>query len=327
MKRTIILFLGAVLALVALVDRTGATLAHAGEDYCANSEEQAFLVLVNDFRAENGLEPLVLSQTLSVAAEHHSRDSALENLTGHTGSDGSTAKQRLVAHGYTYDTYWAENVFAGDDKAAEAFKWWENSPGHRRNMLDPNYVAIGIDRAYNTLSEYGWYWTTTFGGVADAAATLCPEDDAADPDPADPKPADPNPGQPGEDDADDQDDNAADADRTDSDDDGLYDDDETDYYNTDPDEFDTDGDGVGDGEEVYYATDPLDATDGDAAANDDDESEDDDGDRADRDDDGLYDDDETDYYGTDPDQYDTDGDGTGDGEEVYYGTDPLDDAA
>lgn len=45
--------------------------------------------------------------------------------------------------------------------------------------------------------------------------------------------------------------------------------------------------------------------------------------RPDRDDDGLYDDDETDVYGTNPDVYDTDGDGVGDGEEVYVGTDPL----
>ena len=45
--------------------------------------------------------------------------------------------------------------------------------------------------------------------------------------------------------------------------------------------------------------------------------------RPDRDGDGLYDDDETDVYGTDPDVYDSDGDGIGDGEEVYNGTDPL----
>lgn len=46
-------------------------------------------------------------------------------------------------------------------------------------------------------------------------------------------------------------------------------------------------------------------------------------DRPDFDGDGLYDDDETDVYGTDQYIYDTDGDGVGDGEEVYYGTDPL----
>jgi hypothetical protein len=41
------------------------------------------------------------------------------------------------------------------------------------------------------------------------------------------------------------------AQRLDSDQDGLYDDDETDVYGTKPDVFDTDGDGTGDGEEIY----------------------------------------------------------------------------
>lgn len=44
--------------------------------------------------------------------------------------------------------------------------------------------------------------------------------------------------------------------------------------------------------------------------------------RSDRDGDGLFDDDEVNVYGTNPDLYDTDGDGSGDGEEVYLGTDP-----
>jgi hypothetical protein len=46
--------------------------------------------------------------------------------------------------------------------------------------------------------------------------------------------------------------------------------------------------------------------------------------RADRVGDGPYDDDEKAVYGTTPDVFDTDGDGPGDGEEVYLGTDPLD---
>jgi hypothetical protein len=46
--------------------------------------------------------------------------------------------------------------------------------------------------------------------------------------------------------------------------------------------------------------------------------------RPDSDGDGLYDDDELEVYGTDPAWWDTDGDGAGDGEEVYYGSGPLD---
>ena len=40
---------------------------------------------------------------------------------------------------------------------------WKNSPGHNQNMLDGSWTEIGIGRAYNSGSTYGWYWTTTFG--------------------------------------------------------------------------------------------------------------------------------------------------------------------
>ena len=30
-------------------------------------------------------------------------------------------------------------------------------------MLNPNYTVIGIARAFNANSKYGWYWTTDFG--------------------------------------------------------------------------------------------------------------------------------------------------------------------
>jgi hypothetical protein len=45
--------------------------------------------------------------------------------------------------------------------------------------------------------------------------------------------------------------------------------------------------------------------------------------QADADGDGLFDDDEATVYGTNPRVFDTDGDGSGDGEEVYLGTNPL----
>jgi Bacterial TSP3 repeat len=98
--------------------------------------------------------------------------------------------------------------------------------------------------------------------------------------------------------------------RTDSDGDGLYNDDETSIYHTNPNVADTDGDGSSDGEEVYLGTNPL-AANAPAAAG------------ADRDGDGLFDVDELKTYGTNPDVADTDGDGVGDGEEVDRGTDPL----
>src|SRR5829696_7608458 len=48
----------------------------ATSDYGVEREELAFLQLINEYRAQNGLWPLALSQTIGAAAEHHSTDMA-----------------------------------------------------------------------------------------------------------------------------------------------------------------------------------------------------------------------------------------------------------
>ena len=254
MKRSLMVLVKTSVALVALVPLV-ATVGRPGhvraaESHCADPQEQAFLTLINDYRAANGLAPLALSETLNKAADAHSQDMASNNFLGHTGTNGSSPKDRLVAAGYTYDTYWAENVHGSSETAQGAFDAWRNSPGHNANMLGANYVAIGVARSFNAGSEYGWYWTTVFGGVADAAACV---DDAAPADPGAAGREEPRrrrwEGEGGE------------GDRPDTDSDGLFDDDETDVYGTDPNAADTDGDGADDGAEVFYGTDPTDGTD------------------------------------------------------------------
>ncbi len=139
--------------------------------YCADAEERAFLALINTYRAQNGRAPLRLTKTLAAAADHHSRDMAANNYLGHTLSTGVTWSQNIRNHGYTYSTYRAENIAAGNATASATFTQWKNSAGHNTNMLNANYAAIGIGRSYNASATYKWYWTTTFGGYQDAAVT------------------------------------------------------------------------------------------------------------------------------------------------------------
>ena len=40
---------------------------------------------------------------------------------------------------------------------------WQNSPEHNATMTNPQYTEVGIGRAYNEASHYGWYWTATYG--------------------------------------------------------------------------------------------------------------------------------------------------------------------
>jgi len=42
-------------------------------------------------------------------------------------------------------------------------------------MLNSSFGAIGIGRAYDASSPYGWYWTTIFGDESDGPGWLCGE--------------------------------------------------------------------------------------------------------------------------------------------------------
>lgn len=137
---------------------------------CADAEESAFLQLINDYRAQNGVQPLAFSQTLSVAADNHSVDMVTNNVFSHTGTDGSSWVDRTRAAGYPDPASTGENIFAGDESAQAAFDWFKNDPPHNAIMLDPKYKAIGISRVNGPNTTFKWYWTTDFGPTVDAAA-------------------------------------------------------------------------------------------------------------------------------------------------------------
>ena len=52
-------------------------------------EEIQFLELINGYRADNGLKALLLSDTLAVAAEHHSQDMARYSFFAHNTAASS----------------------------------------------------------------------------------------------------------------------------------------------------------------------------------------------------------------------------------------------
>lgn len=149
-----------------------AALPAVSRDYCVEPEELEFLSMINNYRAQNGLVPLAISQTLGAAAANHSDHMAETSYFDHTMSDGTTVVQNIRDHGYTGGTY-GENIAAGTETADYAFSTFQNSAPHNQNMLLASYESIGIARAYNAASGYGWYWTTIFGGDLDVPADIC----------------------------------------------------------------------------------------------------------------------------------------------------------
>jgi uncharacterized protein YkwD len=136
-------------------------------------EELQFLRLINEYRKENGAGPLILSDTLAVAAEHHSKDMAEYGFFAHNTANssyypaGSQPWDRMAAEGYDYNTIRGENLATGTETAEESFEAWRESPSHNAAMLDGRYRVIGIARVYKPGGRHAWYWTTDFGGALD----------------------------------------------------------------------------------------------------------------------------------------------------------------
>ncbi|MGQ0840065.1 CAP domain-containing protein [Actinokineospora sp.] len=136
---------------------------------CLNEQEAAFLKLINDYRRKNGVPAVAVSKALNEASYLHSKDMADNDYFDHDSEDGRSPQDRMEDRGYDTDTATGENIAAGYETAKKVFEAWRKSSGHNRNMLKRDYKVIGIGLAKNGSSEYGEYWTTDFGGDADAA--------------------------------------------------------------------------------------------------------------------------------------------------------------
>lgn len=146
------------------------------------------LDLVNGHRAVAGLAPLARVAELDSAALRHSRDMALGNFMSHTGSDGSSAGERIQAAGYDWSSY-GENVAAGFATAESVVAAWMNSPSHRDNILGAHFRHLGVAAAFQATSRYGYYWTldlasgTPSGAPAPGGDTTPPEEETPPPPP------------------------------------------------------------------------------------------------------------------------------------------------
>ena len=161
----------ALVALLIPVLAAGGNSASADTSY--DSEELRFLQLINEYRQQNGVGPLILSDTLTVSSEHHSLDMAKYGFFGHNTEASSYYPKRsqpwdrMAADGYTYNTFKGENLAVGYETAEATFQGWRESPSHNAAMLDGNYRVIGIARIYSPGGNHHWYWTTDFGGYVD----------------------------------------------------------------------------------------------------------------------------------------------------------------
>ncbi len=118
------------------------------------THKEKLVRLVNEYR-EAGCQcgddymepttPLQWDELLEEAAQIHADDMKENEFFDHTGSDGSSAAQRMTRVGYKHAT-WGENIYYGWGDEERAIEAWIASPPHCRNIMKPGYTEMGIAR-------------------------------------------------------------------------------------------------------------------------------------------------------------------------------------
>ena len=120
---------------------------------------------VNRERRRHGLGALVFNDALIAAARKHSKWMSVRGRFDHTGTGRTDPSDRAAAAGYPGGA--GENILftekRGSDEsiARSAMKSWMNSEGHRENILNDEYLHLGVGVYRNRKGRI--YMTQNFG--------------------------------------------------------------------------------------------------------------------------------------------------------------------
>ena len=144
------------------IDCTGQGGEHAGDPYtCAMMEtgRNDLLPLINEERVAAGASELALDPCLGEAAQHWSESMAWLRTSGSAHNPDLNADMRACGM-----RGWAENVARGwgsEPDVRDVMDRWLASPGHHRNLMNPDLTHIGIGVASN--GDGQWYYVLDFG--------------------------------------------------------------------------------------------------------------------------------------------------------------------
>ncbi len=124
------------------------------------------LELVNIERTKRELDPLSIDNQLDQAANFHNDEMVRADMMSHQLPGEADLGERVSATGYSW-TRVAENIAAGYTTPEAVVEGWMNSPGHKENILNPEFIHIGIGYEYapdenNAFDDYDVYWTQVF---------------------------------------------------------------------------------------------------------------------------------------------------------------------
>ena len=127
-------------------------------DASVSSFEEEVIRLVNDIRKQNGLSELRSNWELSRVARYKSKDMSEKKYFSHTSPTYGSPFEMISAFGISYRAA-GENIAVGYKTPEAVVDAWMNSSGHRANILNKSFTAIGVGYVSD-----GSYWTQMFIG-------------------------------------------------------------------------------------------------------------------------------------------------------------------
>ena len=122
-------------------------------------EAKKLLKLINDYREENGCDPLKWSSGLEKAAKKRAKEVSLT-----AGSkDPHTRPNGKPWYTVNPDLMYGENLAYGQVTAEEVFKAWKNSKEHNKTMLEPGYKIFAAALYVEEGTKYTYFWAQEFG--------------------------------------------------------------------------------------------------------------------------------------------------------------------
>jgi uncharacterized protein YkwD len=118
--------------------------------------------LTNAEREKKGLVPLRPNPNLMKVAQDYAAVLAPGPCFDHDCPPVPSPMDRALNAGYAGFVGLGENIAAGYDTPAAVVRGWMESPGHRVNILKPDFREIGVGVSTGS-GEYGIYWVQDFG--------------------------------------------------------------------------------------------------------------------------------------------------------------------
>jgi len=147
-----------VIVVALLGSSTGSTEAYESyEDFLKMTDE--VVILINEKRVSEGLKPMKTVPILRDAATVRANEAVVD--FSHT-RPGGLYYSAVLQDFSIFTLCSAENLAAGFSTPEEVVDRLMASPGHRANIMNPDFTHVGVGFVYAPHGDKRWYWSQIF---------------------------------------------------------------------------------------------------------------------------------------------------------------------